>query len=135
MCRIRSTTSQILIIHLVLEGVFTKNLEATLIFVDFSKLFDSIHREKTEQILLAYSLPRETVAAIVVLYKNTNIKVCFSDGDTDFFDIVTGVLQGNTLAPYLFIGGARGVVVIAIGNEHGDTSSNPGRDRLHFTLH
>ena len=25
-------------------------------------------------------------------------------------------------------GGARGVVVIAVGNEHGDTSSNPGRD-------
>ena len=24
-------------------------------------------------------------------------------------------------------GGARGVVVIAVGNEHGDTSSNPGR--------
>ena len=23
--------------------------------------------------------------------------------------------------------GARGVVVIAVGNEHGDTSSNPGR--------
>ena len=25
-------------------------------------------------------------------------------------------------------GGARGVVVIVVGNEHGDTSSNPGRD-------
>ena len=30
-------------------------------------------------------------------------------------------------------GGARGVIVIVVGNEHGDTSSNPGRDRLHFT--
>ena len=30
-------------------------------------------------------------------------------------------------------GGARGVVVIAIGNDHGDTSSNPGRYWLHFT--
>ena len=25
-------------------------------------------------------------------------------------------------------GGASGVIVIAVGNEHGDTSSNPGRD-------
>ena len=25
-------------------------------------------------------------------------------------------------------GGARGVIVIVVGNEHGDTSSNPGRD-------
>ena len=24
--------------------------------------------------------------------------------------------------------GARGVMVIVVGNEHGDTSSNPGRD-------
>ena len=31
------------------------------------------------------------------------------------------------------IRGARGVVVIVVGNEHGDTSSNPGRDWLHFT--
>ena len=26
------------------------------------------------------------------------------------------------------IGGARGVIVIVVGNEHGDTSSNAGRD-------
>ncbi len=26
-----------------------------------------------------------------------------------------------------------GVIVIVVGNEHGDTSSNPGRDWLHFT--
>ena len=30
-------------------------------------------------------------------------------------------------------GGARGVMVIVIGNAHSDTSSNPGRDWLHFT--
>ena len=29
-------------------------------------------------------------------------------------------------------GGACGVVVIVVGNGHGDTSSNPGRDWLHF---
>ena len=28
----------------------------------------------------------------------------------------------------LFRGGARGVMVIVVGNGHGDTSSNPGRD-------
>ena len=30
-------------------------------------------------------------------------------------------------------GGARGVMVIVVGNEHGDTSSNLRRDWLHFT--
>ena len=56
-----------------------------------------------EQILLANGLPKETVAAIMMLYRNTNVKVRFPDGDTDYFDIVAGVLQGGTLAPYLFI--------------------------------
>ena len=32
-------------------------------------------------------------------------------------------------------GGASGVMVIHEGTGHGDTSSNPGRDWLHFTLH
>ncbi len=41
-----------------------KNLQATLLFVDFTKAFDSIHRGKMEQILLAYGLPKETVAYI-----------------------------------------------------------------------
>ena len=36
-------------------------------------------------------------------YKNTKVKVRSPDGDTDYFDIVTGVLRGDTLAPYLFI--------------------------------
>ena len=31
------------------------------------------------------------------------MKVRSSDGDTEYFDIVTGVLQGDTLAPYFFI--------------------------------
>ena len=36
-------------------------------------------------------------------YKNTKVKVCSPDGDTDYFEIVTGVPQGDTLAPYLIM--------------------------------
>ena len=39
----------------------------------------------------------------MMLYKNTKIKVRSADGDTNYFNIVTGVLQEDTLAPYLFI--------------------------------
>ena len=101
--RNRSTASQILTIRRVLEGVRAKNLEATILFVNFSKAFDFIHRGKMEQILLAHSLHKETVGVIMMLYKNTKVKVRSLDGDTDYFDIVAGVLQVDTLAPYLFI--------------------------------
>ena len=98
-----STTSQILIILRILEGVRLKNLEATILFVDFSKAFDSIHKEKMEQILPANCLPKETVAAVMMLNKNTKVKVSSPEGNIYFFDIVASVLQRQTIALYLFI--------------------------------
>ena len=74
---------------------------STLLFVDFSKAFDSIHIEKMEEILLVHSLTKETVVALMMQYKNTKVKVQSLDGDTGYFDIVAGGLQGDTLAPYL----------------------------------
>ena len=56
-----------------------------------------------EQILLTYNLPKETVAAKRMLYENSKVKVRSPDGDTDYFNIVAGVLQRDTLALYLFI--------------------------------
>ena len=60
---------------------------------------DCLAMLKMEQILLAYSLPKETVATIMMLYRNTKVKVCSLDGDTDYFDIVAGDLQGGPVAP------------------------------------
>ena len=40
---------------------------------------------------------------LLILYKNTKVKVRSPDGDTEYFDIVAGVLQGDMLAAYLFI--------------------------------
>ena len=39
-----------------LKVYMQKNLEATILFVNFAKVFDSIHRGKMKQILPAYSL-------------------------------------------------------------------------------
>ena len=97
-----STASQILTIHRIIEGVRAKNLEATL-FVDVTKAFDSIHRGKMEQILLTYGLRKETVAAIMMLHRNTKVKVRSPDGDTDYINIVAGVLQGDISPQYFFI--------------------------------
>ena len=40
--------SQILTIRRILEGVRAKKPEATILFVDFTKAFDSIHKGKME---------------------------------------------------------------------------------------
>ena len=39
----------------------------------------------------------------MMLYKSTEVKVLSPDGNKDCFNIVAGVLQGDTLPPYLFI--------------------------------
>ena len=69
----------------------------------FHRVSNFIYLILMEQILLAYGIPQETVAAITIFYRNTKVKVRLPDGDTEYFDIVAGVLQGDTLAPYLFI--------------------------------
>ena len=76
---------------------------AILLLVVFLEVFNSIHRGKMEQIIRVYDLPKNRVMAILMLYKNTKAMVCSSDGDIDFLDIVAGVLQGVTLASYMFI--------------------------------
>ena len=37
-----------------------------------------------------------------MFYRKTKAKVCSFDGDTDFFDIVVGVLQSYIFAPFVY---------------------------------
>ena len=120
----RSTTSQILALRRLIEGVKSNNLPAVLLFLDFRKAFDSIHREKMFAILKAYNIPDELVNAIKLLYHNTRAKVVSPNGETEEFEIVAGVLQGDTLAPYLFT-----IVLDYVMREAMTKTDNPG-----FTL-
>ena len=99
----RSTLPQILTLRRLIEGIKEKRLPPILNFVDFSRAFDSIHRGKLIEILKAYEIPTKIVDAISILYKDTEAQVTTPDGDTEFFEILAGVLQGDRLAPFPFI--------------------------------
>ena len=79
------------------------NKDSIICFVDFKKAFDSISRENMFEILKLNGIPEKIICAIRALYTSTKAKVVSPDGDTEIFDIHTGVLQGDTLAPFLFI--------------------------------
>ena len=79
------------------------NFEAILLFVDYSKTFNSIQRGKIEQILQIYGFHKEAAIALRMPYKNTKREVCSPDEDTDIFTTVTRVLQGGTFMPYLLL--------------------------------
>ena len=51
-------------------------------------------------ILRACGVPVEIVDAVNMMYTSTTAQVLSPDGDTEFFEILARVLQGDTLAPY-----------------------------------
>ena len=85
--RNRSTLAQIVI------------LQAALLLLHFFKAFDSVRKTREDP----SGIPSETVAATMMLYKHTKSLVRSPDGDTSFFDITAGVLQGDTLTPFLSV--------------------------------
>ena len=99
----RSTAAHILALRRLIEGVKHKNLSASITFIDFKKAFDSIHRGKMFKILKAYGIPNELVSAIAKIYDDVKARIVTPDGETELIEILAGVLQGDTLAPYLFI--------------------------------
>ena len=74
-----------------------------MVFVDFSKAFDSVDRDKMFEILKLYGIPDKIISAIKVLYTDTSSTILTPDGETSSFTIKAGILQGDTLAPFIFI--------------------------------
>ena len=120
----RGTVAHILALRRILEGIRDKKLPATLVFVDFSKAFDSIDRDNMFEILKSYGVPKRMLQLIISIYEKTMARVTSPDGDTLLFKILAGIMQGDTLAPYLFI------IVL----DYALTQALEGKEELGFTL-
>ena len=81
----------------------SNNLKAIIIFVDFKKAFDSINREIMLRILKAYGIIHNIIQAIALMYKYYYAKVIIPDGENENFQITKGILQGDILAPFIFV--------------------------------
>eukprot|EP01059_Diplonema_ambulator_P002885 TRINITY_DN1248_c1_g2_i1.p1 TRINITY_DN1248_c1_g2~~TRINITY_DN1248_c1_g2_i1.p1 ORF type:complete len:924 (+),score=214.76 TRINITY_DN1248_c1_g2_i1:37-2772(+) len=100
----RGTTQHILALRRLVE-LTRQQTDGKLcaLFVDFSSAFDSVYWHKLEEVLAAYNVPQQLITAILSLYENARITVRTPDGQTTPIPLHAGVLQGDTLAPYLFV--------------------------------
>ena len=86
-----------------------------------------------EKIYIAYGILKEIVTVIMILYRNTKSMTRSPDGDKEFFHILAGVLQGDTLAPFLFVICLDYVLRISVDkcNEYGLTLELARSRRFH----
>ena len=101
--KFRSTLYNIITLRRIIEGRKLKEMSLAFVFIDFSKAFDSIDRDRMFKILSSYGIPNSLIDAIKLIYEDSRAKVITPDGDTQYFDKVAGIFQGGTLAPFLFI--------------------------------
>jgi hypothetical protein len=100
---LRSTGQHVFTLRRIYEEIqATKNGRVATVFIDYCKAFDSVDWNYIENILLAYDVPDEIVKAIMSIYYGAQAAVKTDTQVSEYFDLGVGVLQGDSLAPYLF---------------------------------
>ena len=93
----RLTLPQILAPRGIIEEIRNSSRNATLVFIDFSKSFDSTNKKAMLHIPSMYGIPDEIIATIKRMYENPETFLDTADGPTNIFSTKTSILQGDTL--------------------------------------
>ena len=127
----RSCAQQVHILRRDLEGFRDYQLPLVVTFIDFKRAFDSINRKVMFAVLRHYGIPEAVVNAISVLYKNSKSAVMVVGALSDPCKVTTGVLQGDALAPFLFIVLVDYLLKKATSQLHSGVVTHPRRSRRH----
>ena len=99
----RSTVEQTMALRYILDMCRVSKRMTTIIFFNFSKAFDSIDRRAISIVLSRYGVSELLIANVMQFYIGTSAVVATAHGNTEIFSAASGVLQGDSLAPFLFI--------------------------------
>ncbi|VVC38704.1 Reverse transcriptase domain [Cinara cedri] len=98
----RSTTDQIFCIRQIAQKSWEYNKELYILFIDFEKAYDSIHRPTLINILKEFNFPIKLVNLIKASLENTLIKIKIANAVSETVRVSTSLTQGNALSPVLF---------------------------------
>ena len=116
----RSCSEQILMLRNIIEQCIEFQQPILLNFVDFKKVFDSIHRASLWKIAALYGIPQKYIKIINNMYLNSTCCIKVENGNSKLFNIETGTRQGCILSLFLFLLVIDFILKNAIDNtEHG----------------
>ena len=109
-----------------MDCTFSQNI-LLFITVDFKKAFNLIDRDMMFAILRNYGITDKIVSAIRVLYDQSTSQVYIQGQLSEPFAITTRLLQGDVLAPFIFIIVIDYVSKICWRSHIGNNHDNSGR--------
>ena len=98
----RGTAEQIFTLRQVLDVRHRYQRETYAVFVDFAAAFDSVHRDSLWKIMAQSGAPAKLIRLLKALYNRSSSCVRVFGGNSQFFDINSGVRQGCVISPTLF---------------------------------
>jgi hypothetical protein len=98
----RGTLTHAIALQMLAERAKYHNLDLTVVFVDFSNAFPSVHFKALRASLESWLVPTNLIDTIMQCYNNHVVLLDLPSGRVEY-TVETGVLQGDTLAPYLFV--------------------------------
>ncbi|KAI5718850.1 hypothetical protein M8J76_001122 [Diaphorina citri] len=98
----RSTTDNIFAVKMVNEKMWEFNRSVQYLFVDFSKAYDSIHRQSLWNIMKDFQIPAKLIRMCQVCMDENVSQVLINNQYSDPFSNRTGLRQGDGLSPLLF---------------------------------
>jgi hypothetical protein len=78
------------------------NIDTYVLFVDLVKAYDTVNHTLLFEILKKYGIPEELVEVVEIMYKGCKVHVEVVK-ERKTIDYLTGVQQGDNVAPLLFI--------------------------------
>ena len=98
----RGTADMLVALQILIEKTLEVDGQAFIVFIDYSKAFDSISQTQLFDILSEMGFPKHLVSLLEALYINQLAVIRWNGSHTNAFNIDKGVRQGCILSPHLF---------------------------------
>ncbi len=99
----QGTRDMLVCLQLLMEKMLGIGVEVFVMFIDYSKAFDSVSHIKLFDVMKEMGFPVHLVSLLQSLYVNQRGMIRWNDENTEEFNMTKGVRQGCTVSPYLFV--------------------------------